>query len=112
MRQIYLNRSKIFNCDVDGAARTVALGRTSNGKPVAAPEWIVETATYKLGIKDGSIVDLTPPAPAPVVKTEEAAIEAAALEPVMSEDHVEEDAPKAKPAKDAGKAVGLKASSK
>lgn len=39
---------------------TVSAAGTADNR---APDWVRETETFKHGIKDGSIVDLTPPAP-------------------------------------------------
>jgi hypothetical protein len=126
MRQLYLNRSKIFISVADGAERRVALTRTVNGKPVAAPDWVCTTSTYTLGVKDGSIVDLTPPkaaiaAPvATVQEPEEVVVEEPAIEPategsaVIEEDSDDAEADKPATAKrggkkaDAGAATGLK----
>lgn len=63
---VYLKRAKIFLVySEDTGEQRFAAGPT-NSQPVVAPDWIKETTTYKLGLKDGSIVDLTPPY-APVV---------------------------------------------
>ncbi len=37
------------------------LAQAGPANPVPVPFWVAETATYKQGIKDGSIVNLTPP---------------------------------------------------
>ena len=65
--RIHCSRAKIFmapgsTTDRHGA-RKFMIGA---GQTVAAPSWLRETATYKYGVKDGSVLDLTPPA-APVV---------------------------------------------
>jgi hypothetical protein len=44
-------------------------------KPQFAPMWVSETATFKQGIKDGSIVNLTPPHLMPGYKPEEVEVE-------------------------------------
>ena len=63
MAQLYFTRAKLFLHEVDGAVRRFA-ATPSAGRPTNAPDWVRETDTYKLGIKDGSITDLTPAAPA------------------------------------------------
>ena len=71
--QIMLKRSKIFyrpravaHPEMGGAVPTIedTLQLTVGG-PYSVPDWVVETDTYKLGVKDGSIVDITPQ-PTPV----------------------------------------------
>ncbi len=60
--RIHCSRSKIFmapgsTADRHGARKfMIAAGQT-----VAAPSWLRETSTYKDGVKDGSVLDLTPP---------------------------------------------------
>ena len=44
-------------------------------KPQHAPMWVAETPTFKQGIKDGSIVNLTPPHLMPGYKPEEVEVE-------------------------------------
>ncbi len=76
MAQLYFTRAKLFLHEVDGAVRRFA-ATPSAGRPTNAPDWVRETDTYKLGIKDGSITDLTPAAPAPAPT----AVEAANMQP-------------------------------
>lgn len=63
MLQLYLTRSKIFITEVDGAERRFTATRCANGKPIAAPDWVRNTPTYKYGVRDESIMDLTPVRP-------------------------------------------------
>lgn len=61
--QLFFSRAKIFeliNSD-DEHLRFVA-PISSGGRPLAVPDWVKQTLTYKYGIADGSITDLTPPA--------------------------------------------------
>ena len=46
----------------------------SAGQTVAAPEWVATTDTFKYGLKDGTIVDLTPTT-RPVPATQESVLE-------------------------------------
>ncbi len=62
MLQLFLTRSKIFDhTDAKGVNHRVAITRTTDGRPAPAPDWVAETVTYKMGVKDGSVRDLTPP---------------------------------------------------
>ena len=64
MQQLYLKRAKLFllNEPDKGELRFPA-GVTAHGDTVNAPDWVLQTDTYKWGIKDKSIVNLTPPKP-------------------------------------------------
>jgi hypothetical protein len=122
MVQLYFTRAKIFlipGDDENGERRFTA--QPSAGKPVPAPDWVRETATYKFGIKDRSIVDLTPPKRSRKVEPEEAPIIDPPVEPSDADDSDDDSddddakvakaanksAKSAKSAKDAGKAMGL-----
>lgn len=61
--QIYVKRSKIFMNDSNGKHQRVAL--TKQDGPQPAPDWVRNAPGFKEGIKDGSIIDLTP-VPQPV----------------------------------------------
>ena len=58
--QIYVKRSKIFMAEQDGAEVRFVASVTANGQTLKAPDWIRHTATYQHGIKDESIINLTP----------------------------------------------------
>jgi len=125
MVQLYFTRAKIFlipGDDENGERRFTA--QPSAGKPVPAPDWVRETATYKFGIKDKSIVDLTPPKRSRKVEPEEVPISDPPVEPGDAADDADSDdddddddtkvakaagksAKRAKSAKDAGRAIGL-----
>ena len=119
MVQLYFTRAKIFlipGDDENGERRFTA--QPSAGKPVPAPDWVRETATYKFGIKDKSIVDLTPPKRSRKAEpVEEAPPVAPPAESEDDDDEGDDDekvakatgkaAKSAKAAKDAGKAMGL-----
>lgn len=129
MVQLYFTRAKIFlipGDDENGERRFTA--QPSAGKPVPAPDWVRETATYKFGIKDKSIVDLTPPKRSRKVEPEEVPISDPPVEPGDAADDAADDADsddddddddtkvakaagksakRAKSAKDAGRAIGL-----
>jgi hypothetical protein len=75
---MYFKRAKIFLAqDANGGEQRYL---APVGGPVAVPNWVCKTMGYKLGVKDGSIVDVTPPK---------------VIAPI-----VEEDAPEPVPAKD------------
>ena len=89
MRQMYFKRAKIFLEQTDkGEQRFIA----SVGGPVQVPNWVCKTLGYSLGVKDGSIVDITPPkVVAPVVEedvpeTQEAFAQGGPLPPVDTAD--------------------------
>lgn len=48
-------RTKMFHHNVDGAEQHLLVAQGTQ----KVPEWIRETNTYKLGIKDESIINLT-----------------------------------------------------
>lgn len=91
--RIHCSRSKIFmapgsTADRHGARKfMIAAGQT-----VAAPSWLRETATYKHGVKDGSVLDLTPPT-APAAEPEPPAPEPEAAAPVVEIAPAEELSP-------------------
>lgn len=60
MRQLYFKRAKMFLAVVDGVEKRAQGSISANG-PEPMPDWVTETLTYKLSIKDKSIIDLTPP---------------------------------------------------
>jgi hypothetical protein len=65
---IYVTRTKLFLHNLfvkPNSTRPVRFFAPRSPQRIEAPDWIKETDTYKMGIKDGSIVDLTPAAPAP-----------------------------------------------
>ncbi len=53
--QIIVKRAKIFHDPEPLSQEKVQL---PVGGPYSAPDWIAETDTFKLGVKDGSIVPL------------------------------------------------------
>ena len=109
MAQLYFTRAKLFQHEVDGAVRRFT-AVPSAGRPVQAPDWVRDTPTFKLGIKDGSITDLTPAAP--VAETVVAAAPEASSEAAATADGAETDAAGGKKKggkKDPGAAVGLSA---
>jgi hypothetical protein len=59
---LHFKRSKLFMLSGDNGTKRFITGPTGGGS-VQVPAWVVETQTYQMGIKDGSIVNLTPPAP-------------------------------------------------
>lgn len=68
MLQLYFKRSKIFLADREGMSlRYYAVPSGPNGS-ASVPNWVRETLTYKHGIADKSIIDLTPPTDKPTKK--------------------------------------------
>jgi hypothetical protein len=67
---LYFKRAKLFllHSGENGERRFVT-GPTKEG-PIQVPAWVAETQTYQLSIKDGSIVNLTPPEPVAVTAAE------------------------------------------
>jgi hypothetical protein len=82
-QEMYFKRAKIFmrNHD-DGEQRYVSSVNANGTTTKNVPDWVLETPTYKMGVKDKSIINLTPPKAA--VAPEEA--EAAAEEPENEEE--------------------------
>jgi hypothetical protein len=70
MLTLYFKRAKLFllHSGENGERRFVT-GPTNEG-PIQVPAWVAETQTYQLSIKDGSIVNLTPPEPIAAVVAE------------------------------------------
>lgn len=73
--QIYVKRTKLFlhsqpvsSGIKDAAGNVVNIGKQLRfyapkaDVPYAAPDWIKDTLTFKVGLHDGSILDLTTPA--------------------------------------------------
>ena len=61
MLNLYFKRAKIFlHTTEDGQALRYNAIISTNG-PVAVPDWVKETLTYRCGLKDSSVIDLTPP---------------------------------------------------
>lgn len=59
--QLYFKSAKCFVQPSDNDRGTKKfLAQPANG-PQAVPFWVAETPTFKRGIEDGSIVNLTPP---------------------------------------------------
>ena len=84
MLTLYFKRAKLFLHYANGGERRFVTGPTKEG-PIQVPAWVAETQTYQLSIKDGSIVNLTPPEPVAATAAEPEP----ELEPV--EDHDEPD---------------------
>lgn len=57
--QLFFKRSKIFLAN--HGDRELRFQAPAGNVPVPAPNWVRKTIGYKLGVADGSIVDLTPP---------------------------------------------------
>ena len=61
MLNLYFKRAKIFlhTTEAGQALRYNAIVSTSG--PVPVPDWVKQTLTYQCGLKDQSVIDLTPP---------------------------------------------------
>jgi len=59
MLQLYFKRAKIF-LDIHDGKEHRFQGNPA-AEPVVSPDWVQNTLTFKLGIADKSIIDLTPP---------------------------------------------------
>jgi hypothetical protein len=60
MMSLHFKRAKSFTATVDGGTRKFLAQPGFVAQQV--PFWVADTATFQQGIKDGSIVNLTPPA--------------------------------------------------
>ena len=70
MLNLYFKRAKIFlHTTEDGQALRYNAIISTNG-PVAVPDWVKETLTYRCGLKDQSVIDLTPPTAKPRKQSE------------------------------------------
>jgi hypothetical protein len=88
MLTLYFKRAKLFllHSGENGERRFVT-GPTKEG-PIQVPAWVAETQTYQLSIKDGSIVNLTPPEPVAA-----AMVEPDPAEPIEDSDEPDDKAP-------------------
>ena len=59
--QLFVKRAKIFTLTVDGVEKRCQINPNPGAGAQVAPDWIADTLTFKLGIKDKSIIDMTPP---------------------------------------------------
>ena len=87
--QLFFKRAKSFVDQSEGTKKFLA---QPGPYPQAVPNWVALTPTFLQGIKDGSIVDLTPPEQRPGYKRPKATGET--LEEVKEESvaNTEEDA--------------------
>ena len=127
MLKLYFKRAKIFlhTTEAGQALRYNAI-ISANG-PVPVPDWVKSTLTFLCGVKDQSIIDLTPPTIKPRSQaeidaeaqafvvgssggaTKDAAVMAAADEPEsVVEDVVEEEESTEKKAKKTAVKHGIK----
>jgi len=94
--QLHFKRAKSFVAVVDGGTRKFLAQPAMIAQTV--PNWVADTETFKLGVKDGSIVNLTPPHLMPGYKA-----------PPAAEEKAEEDADPSGP-DDTGEGGGPKTS--
>ena len=66
MLKVHFTRSKIFFNTVNGAERRYQAAPPGVYNNI--PDWVKTAPGWDTGVADGSIVDLTPPKPAPVVE--------------------------------------------
>jgi hypothetical protein len=60
--QLFFKRAKIFMLNQNGVSlRYVGMVNAAGTADARVPDWVRETETYKAGVADKSIVDLTPP---------------------------------------------------
>ncbi len=106
---MHCKRSKIFMNHDGSSAQNV---KCSRNETTVAPDWVKDDPGYKNGIKDCSIIDLTPPKPivAPAPAEPEAPAEDDAVEEGTGEEGEEQPAditaPSAKKLS-RGKSLGL-----
>jgi hypothetical protein len=65
MLQLYFKRAKIFLYTTDAGQALRYNAIISTNGPVPVPDWVKQTLTYKCGLKDSSVIDLTPPTAKP-----------------------------------------------
>ena len=65
MVTLFFKRAKIFMRNVDGKSARFVGYVNSGGSVTQAPDWVRETETFKHGVADKSIIDLTPPTAVP-----------------------------------------------
>jgi hypothetical protein len=58
---LYFKRAKAFVSDTSNDRGTLKFLAQPGPTPMLVPFWVAETATFKRGIEDGSIINLTPP---------------------------------------------------
>jgi hypothetical protein len=100
--QLFFKRAKNFVDQSEGTKKFLAMPANY---PQAVPFWVALTPTFKQGIKDGSIVNLTPPEQMPGYKYPAKPVET--LEEVKAESHApgaDEDLAAETAAKDAAEA--------
>jgi hypothetical protein len=108
--QLHCKRSKIFIKPDGDSHKSVKCAR---GETTPVPDWVKNDPGYANGIKDGSIIDLTPPAPAKPTPSKPKDVEPEPEpEPAPEEEGDEEkvptdDAPPAPPAKKSNVPKGL-----
>ncbi len=82
---LYFKRAKSFVRPSDNDSGEKKFLGMPGPSPQPVPFWVADTPTFKQGIKDGSIVNLTPPEQMPGYKPKSA--------PVVEEEVVEEAPP-------------------
>jgi hypothetical protein len=60
---LHFKRSKLFMLAKEGHGELRFITGPTREGAIQVPAWVAETQTYQLGIKDKSIVNLTPPEP-------------------------------------------------
>ena len=61
MLNLYFKRAKIFLHTTDDRQALRYNAIISTNGPVPVPDWVKNTLTFRCGVKDSSVIDLTPP---------------------------------------------------
>jgi hypothetical protein len=91
---LHFKRSKLFMLAKESHGELRFLTGPTREGAIQVPAWVVETPTYKDGIKDGSIVNLTPPEPKIVYVKELPAAEVPSADTEDDDGDGEGDGPK------------------
>ena len=90
MLECYFKRAKIFLLNDENGERRYTASVNANGTTTRdVPDWVRDTPTFKMGLKDRSIINLTSvepvaeEAPAPVEEEEEPVLVPAGIDPAQ-----------------------------
>ena len=88
---LHFKRSKLFMLSGEGQGTKRFQAGPTHGGAIQVPVWVEETQTYQMGIKDGSIVNLTPPKPTIIYRDAPTKAEAEVSTDVEEDDSAAED---------------------